>query len=74
MSDTVITAEDIARAVNTIYNKSYAGERIIDIAIIMLSLLINELDTKTLIQMYYNTSSKRMRKIIVKELRRRFSR
>jgi hypothetical protein len=70
----MITAEDVARAVNTLYNKSYAGERIIDIAITMLSLIITELDTKTLVQMYNNTSSKRLRKIIVKELKRRYGR
>jgi len=70
----MITAEEVARAVNTLYNKSYVGERIIDIAITMLSMIITELDTKTLVQMYSNTSSKRMRKMIVKELRRRFSR
>ena len=70
----MITAEDVARAVNTLYNKSYTGERIIDIAITMLSLIIAELDTKTLVQMYNNTSSKRLRKIIVKELKRRYGR
>jgi len=70
----MITAEDVARAVNTLYNKSYVGERIIDIAIAMLSLIVTELDTRTLVQMYNNTSSKRLRKIIVKELKRRYSR
>jgi hypothetical protein len=70
----MITAEDVARAVNTLYNKSYVGERIIDIAITMLSMIITELDTRTLFQMYNNTSSKRLRKIIVRELKRRYSR
>jgi hypothetical protein len=70
----MITAEDVARAVNTLYNKSFVGERIIDIAITMLSLIITELDTRTLVQMYNNTSSKRLRKIIVRELKRRYSR
>lgn len=70
----MITAEEVARAVNTLYNKSYVGERIIDIAIAMLSLIVTELDTRTLVQMYNNTSSKRLRKIIVRELKRRYSR
>ena len=70
----MITANDVARTVNELYSKSYVGERIIDIAIEILKLILPEIDTKTLIQMYYNTSSKRMRRMIVKELRRRFSR
>ena len=70
----MITAEEIARTVNELYSKSYEGERIIDIAIEILKAILPEIDTRSLVQMYHNTSSHRVKKMIIKELRRRFNR
>ena len=70
----MITAEEIAKTVNKLYNKSYEGERIIDIVIGILNAILPEIDTRSLVQMYQNTSSKRVKRMIIKELRRRFDR
>jgi len=70
----MITAEEIAKTVNELYSKSYEGERIIDIVIDILKALLPEIDTRSLVQMYHNTASKRVKRMIIKELRRRFGR
>jgi len=70
----MITANDVARTVNELYSKSYAGDRIIDIAIEILKLILPEIDTKTLVHMYHNTGSSRLKELIVKELIKRYKR
>jgi len=70
----MITAEAVARTVNELYSKSYVGDRIIDIAIEILKLILPEIDTKTLVHMYHNTGSPRLKTLIVRELIRRYKR
>jgi len=71
----MITAEEIAETVNKLYGRSYEGKMIVDIAIVMLKAILPEIDTRSLVQMYHNTGSPRLKKLIVKELiRRKFDR